>query len=524
VLFQSVWQAAEPLFAGGNPPEACPICETPIAASTAGSAETVHKHVSANLANLAQYAAAKGRKDTTAESLRTIKARLDMALEMLIGALADHYPACVEAAKEYRVAIDAWAGGDVPSSAAPIEALSAAHAALDKAIKDIEGRQGDHTYAKATAKIDALIELGAEYRLAMRVAQELRKLSDALTAQSAQISGAIRVKVQSLLDRLQTPMNEIFAAIQGPGAPPIRLELPKEDETNQQKLSLLIDFAQNRLGVQPSGYLSDSQIHSVALALRMAAVLAFNGRAPIIILDDIVTSYDVDHRRSIVQLLALKFAAHQVIITTHDERFFYYLKDILPDADWKYTRIIGLDPAFGPRFADHKVTDAMIETRWALGESAANEMRQAEEEFLLTLARDFGVQVRIRPLERPYKYDRSELASAVAAYLKGAGLTPNPVPGIANRFLTTLQKGEVENFGSHFSDDPGAFASLGDEKTRWKEFQQFREQFACSKCKGSRFQRPIQLTKPLCAKENCETQFTFAPAALYALSAAPASA
>ena len=70
-------------------------------------------------------------------------------------------------------------------------------------------------------------------------------------------------------------MNDIYKLIQGAGATTIRLELPAEDDTNQQRLNLLIDFANNRTGVQPGGYLSDSQIHSVALALRMAAIQQF---------------------------------------------------------------------------------------------------------------------------------------------------------------------------------------------------------------------------------------------------------
>ena len=63
---------------------------------------------------------------------------------------------------------------------------------------------------------------------------------------------------------------------------------------------------------------------------------------------------------------------------------------------WHFTRIIGLDPAYGPRFADHKVSDEMIETRWVAGQSAVNEMRQVEEEWLLGICRDFGVSLRIR--------------------------------------------------------------------------------------------------------------------------------
>ena len=65
------------------------------------------------------------------------------------------------------------------------------------------------------------------------------------------------------------------------------------------------------------------------------------------------------------------------------------------------------------------------------GNSAASEIRQAEEEWLLDICRGFRAKVVIRPVERPYKYDRSEFASALAAFLNGAGIKPPIVPGIA---------------------------------------------------------------------------------------------
>jgi hypothetical protein len=307
-------------------------------------------------------------------------------------------------------------------------------------------------------------------------------------------------------------MNEIYKLIQGADANPSRLELPSADDTNQQRLNLLIDFAKNRTGVQPGGYLSDSQIHSVGLALRMAAIKQFNSAAPIIALDDIVTSYDADHRRTIAGLIATIFGGWQLLITTHDERFFNYLKDQLEAKTWHFSRIIGLDPTYGPRFADHKVTDEMIQARWADGLSAANEMRQAEEEWLLGISRDFGVSVRIRPLERAYSYERSELASAIAGLLKDAKLEPALIAGVNNRFLESLQKGEIENFGSHFQDGPYGDGSIGDEKARWEEFNIFRSQFVCKKCNRTKFKRPFPLRKPICAHDGCEAQFEFVAA------------
>ncbi len=512
-VFQALWKAAEPLFAeGAASPDICPVCTTPVADTVAGSAVTIRGHIAQHLEELADYAAAKKALSEARMAATKAHTQLVAALPGLIGLLGEGEAALKTDLIAYQAGIAGWPQTAVPASADIVAAIAKLLATFDQAIADIESKQGDHTYIKAKAKIDRLLGLRTERDLALRTRDELGKLSDSLTAQATIISAEIRKKVQALLDKLQTPMNDIYKLIQGAGARPIRLELPAEDDTNQQRLNLLIDFAKNRTGVQPGGYLSDSQIHSVALALRMAAIKQFNTGAPIIALDDIVTSYDADHRRTIAGLIATMFDDCQVLITTHDERFFNYLKDQLQAKAWHFTRIIGLDPAYGPRFADHKVSDEMIETRWAEGQSAANEMRQAEEEWLLGICRDFGVSVRIRPLERAYSYERSELASALAGLLKDTKLVPARVPGVNNRFLDSLVKGEIENFGSHFQDAPYGDGSIGDEKARWREFKTFRSQFACKKCGRTKFQRPITLKKPVCAHDGCESQFEFVAA------------
>lgn len=509
-VFQTLWKTAEPFFAEGAPVLGiCPICATPVANTAAGSADGIRNHIAKHLRELADYAAAKKALDDAKSTATKAHSRLMAALPVLIGLLDDSRGALSAALVAYQEAIAAWPQGLLPASTDIVAAIAKLLTTLDHAIADIESKQGNHTYIKAKAKIDRLLELQVERDLALRTREELGKLSEALTAQATVISGDIRQKIQTMLDIVQTPMNDIYKLIQGDDAAPIRLELPAEDDTNQQRLNLLIDFAKNRTGVQPGGYLSDSQIHSLALAFRMAAIRRFNAGAPIMALDDIVTSYDADHRRSISGLIAGTFGDCQILITTHDERFFNYLKDQLATKTWHFTRIIGLDPTYGPRFADHKVSDEMIEARWADGRSAANEMRQAEEEWLLGISRDFGVSVRIRPLEKAYSYERSELASALAGFLKEVKLLPPSVPGVNNRFLDSLVKGEIENFGSHFQDGPYGDGSIGDERTRWEEFKAFRAHFVCKKCGRTRFQRPFTLKRPVCAHDGCEAQFEF---------------
>ncbi|MDX6497764.1 MAG: hypothetical protein QOG23_1024 [Blastocatellia bacterium] len=510
-MFDELWKIAQPLFAEGSLAiDLCPICSTPLTDSVAGSAKGVRQHIASHRAELAEYAESKTALDNAISTVTRVHARLVTALKVLPPLLSDPYAATKAALATYSDACDKWDGSAIPDAATLRTTLDQLTTALDADIAEIDARQGENTYRKALNKLEELIELKDERELAVHTLDELGKLSRELNLQAAFISGEIRKKVQELLNTLQSPIKDIYRKIQGATAAPIRLELPSEDDTTQQRLSLVVDFAANRPGVQPSGYLSDSQIHSLALALRLAAIKRFNTGAPIIALDDIVTSYDADHRRAIAALLASEFTDFQIIITTHDERFFIYLKDQLGDRNRRFTRIIRLDTEFGPRFVDHRVSDAMIESRWHDGELAANEMRQAEEEWLLQVCRDFGVNVRMRTVERAHSYERGELADALASFLRDQGLTPPMVPGVNNRFLTSLQLGAVENFGSHFQDAPYGDGSKGDEQSRWAEFRFFRERFACPKCRKKRFKRPNQLRKPVCAKEGCEAQFEFA--------------
>ncbi|WP_312530982.1 AAA family ATPase [Paracoccus sp. (in: a-proteobacteria)] len=511
-VFRSVWNEAEKLFAeDARAPEECPVCATPIGDTAAGSVPAVRDLLQAHLDDLRSYNDAKTALDDAKTAATQAHNRLEARLPGMIDHLSEGDPDDFRASLiAFQAGIAGWPASEAPASAAITAELEARLVGLDREIAEIEEKQGERTWVKAKASVDRLLKLQTDVALATRTTEELITLHDALGTQAMFISGRIREKVQSLLDTLQAPMSDIYKEIQGDEAKPIRLELPGEDDANQQRMQLVIDFAENRQGVAPGGYLSDSQLHSVALALRLAAIKKFNGAAPMIALDDVVTSYDADHRRAIGALLAKMFTDCQIILVTHDERFFNYLKDQLAEKDWQFMRIVGLEPTFGPLFANHKVTDEMIADRWARDESAANEMRQAEEEWLLGIARGFGVNVRIRQLEKAYSYERSELASAIGGFLSDLKLTPANVPGVNNRFIASLVKGDIENFGSHFQEAPYGDGSIGDEKARWDEFKAFRGQFECV-CGRTKYQRPFGLSKPVCADDKCETQFAFKP-------------
>jgi hypothetical protein len=513
-IFAKLWTAAKEIFDDRSLSLAlCPVCETKLSSSPIGPQAAIAASLEIKLAELSAYRAASNEARNHAEILSKAHQSLSERLEGLTEALeAEGYAHRSTAIAGYAQDVKKWKQGmPAPDNTAAVGELLALHRQLGTEKKLLLERQGEHTYAKALDVATSIIDLRTELRRIGRKKEELLKLNAELDRQCNAINKAVAQHVSECIAALRNKINELYGDIQGDGsdAPPIYLTLPDEDDTNQQRMQLLIDFSENRKGVNPTGYLSDSQIHALALSLRLSAIRTFNPSVPMIVLDDVVTSYDADHRKNIAAMLAKHFDEYQIVVLTHDERFFALLQDHLPPANWIFRRITELRPDFGPTFQDHRTSDEVITEKLQSGESAANEIRQAEEEWLLDLCRGFKVSLAIRPIDRPYHYDRHELASALASFLKDRHISVPQVPGIANSFLTSLQKGDIENFGSHFSDNPNAVGSLGDEKARWNEFIFFRNRFKCPKCGRAKFIRLEPLPLPVC--KNCQTPFSFSP-------------
>ena len=509
-IFFKVWSAAQTLFAKDVEIVDCPICDTEFPSSPHGSRDEVHINLGKKLSQLGEYREAEKKlKDSTVE-VKNSNEKLKRDLNLAVASLKDNSYACPEL-RAYAELLGTWQLDDnVPKNENSKAELTELSALIESEIVKIEQAQGEHTYSKAFDTLRELIAVKTALERIERVKSELSHLGKELDKQSVAVSEGVANYIRSLITKLQERVSLLYSEIQGEHEkiPEISLVLSDQGQVNQRQAQLRIDFAENRKEVAPSGYLSDSQVHTLALAHRLAAMLMFNERAPIIVLDDVVTSYDADHRRTIAGVLSKHFADFQVIIVTHDEQFFKFMEDQLPQSRWDFKRITEVKDGFGPVFHDHRTRDEIIEKKLDSGEGAAMEIRQAEEEWLLDICRGFGTRITIRTIERAYQYDRSELAGSLESFLKDRKIIPPLVPGVSNTFLSSLQKGVVENLASHFDDNPQKSESSGDDRARWREFKYFRDLFKCPSCGRRRFKR-VRIWKPVCYHNKCEAQFAF---------------
>ncbi len=111
-------------------------------------------------------------------------------------------------------------------------------------------------------------------------------------------------------------------------------------------LELAVDFHGSRQR-PPHGVLSESHLNSLAIALFLAMAQTFNEKLRFLVLDDVINSFDLEHRGQLAELLAEKFNDWQLIVLTHDRQFFEHLSRRAPT--WKRLEITSWSYDQGPR-------------------------------------------------------------------------------------------------------------------------------------------------------------------------------
>jgi len=90
------------------------------------------------------------------------------------------------------------------------------------------------------------------------------------------------------------------------------------DEDELKGITLEYEFFATKVS-PPQKYLSESHLNSLGIAFFLASVRVFNKINKFLILDDIMSSFDIDHRARLSHLLLDKFRDYQLIILTHEK-------------------------------------------------------------------------------------------------------------------------------------------------------------------------------------------------------------
>ncbi len=167
-------------------------------------------------------------------------------------------------------------------------------------------------------------------------------------------------------------------------------------------LRLAIQFLGLADSCDPRAFLSEGHLDSLGLCLYLATVRLFNPVGTMLVLDDVLTSIDMEHRHRVGELLFSEFSDYQILITTHDEHWFSTLQSSArargKQSEWVFNRIANWTLDGGPESAAFEGTWEFVEAH--LNEDSFRELggplRLVLEDFLKRTAEVLKVRVEFR--------------------------------------------------------------------------------------------------------------------------------
>lgn len=182
-----------------------------------------------------------------------------------------------------------------------------------------------------------------------------------------------------LLERISGRVAKLYSALH-PGED---LESVSIEPWTAKGVELAIDFYGSRQR-PPHGVLSESHLNSLAIAVFLAMAASFNEKLGFLILDDVINSFDVEHRGRLAELLADGFSDWQLIVLTHDQQFFEHLSRRAPS--WRKIEFTSWSHASGPRTRKYETSGMLAASHERLQsgdvQGAATKGRRALEELL----------------------------------------------------------------------------------------------------------------------------------------------
>ena len=206
-----------------------------------------------------------------------------------------------------------------------------------------------------------------------------------------------------LLERISGRVAQFYSALH-PGED---LDSVSIEPWTAKGIELAIDFYGSRQR-PPHGVLSESHLNSLAIAVFLAMAASFNEKLGFLILDDVINSFDVEHRGRLAELLADGFSDWQLIVLTHDQQFFEHLSRRAPS--WRKIEFTSWSHASGPRTTRYETSGMLAAARERLQNDdvhgAATKARRALEELLQEVCEALWAPL---PFRRGQANDRREI-------------------------------------------------------------------------------------------------------------------
>jgi len=237
------------------------------------------------------------------------------------------------------------------------------------------------------------------------------------------------------------------------------LELKPTSRAAAGGLRLAIQFLGLADSKDPRAFLSEGHLDSLGLCLFLATVRIFNPPGSLLVLDDVLTSIDREHRRRVGELLFQEFADYQIVLTTHDEHWHDLLNTSARawgiQGKWAFVKVEGWSVDSGPSLSE-------VDSSWEFVDAHLTEADYRElggpfrlilEDFLKRTAAKLELKVKFK---FDAKYTSGDFVNAgIQDAIRDTliKLAPTEDTAIRTDVGRVFGQGDLVNFLSH--DNPG---------------------------------------------------------------------
>ena len=227
----------------------------------------------------------------------------------------------------------------------------------------------------------------------------------------------------------------------------------------------------------PHKYLSESHLNCLGICLFLASVKAFNKLNKFIVLDDVISSFDTNHRARFARLLVEKFSDYQIFLFTHEKDWFEIVSNMVKGKTWLIKKM----------YWDHDngaiIEEPLIDLKARIEDKIKNSdiselgnmIRKYLEHILKGICHELKTKVEFRFNEHNENRMSNELLSELKSKLKDRKCELKDQP-IFERLNASMF------LGNRTSHDSGFSENIHDLKMFYDDVSELEGLFRCAQC------------------------------------------
>jgi wobble nucleotide-excising tRNase len=326
-------------------------------------------------------------------------------------------------------------------------------------------------YANISASKDAFLKI----KTLEKERKILEKQSSSLSIIYNEFIKVQKEGLENFIDSFSSKINEYYQYM-NPDEPFQEIKIVtmgEEDELN----GITIEYKYNGTWVSPpQKYFSESHLNCFGISFFLASVDAFNDINEFIVLDDVISSFDSNHRKRFAELLFEKFSERQIILLTHEEEWFRnFVKPLAQKKNWLVNEIKWTEDK-GTHFEESQ-GDIKSRIEKKLLESdidgLGNPIRKYLESTLKEICMNLDVKVSFRPNEINEKRMPDELINELKSRIKSKS------KDLKEHYPTIERVANSSILGNLLSHDNPFNPKIGDLKSFWADIQEMERIFYC---------------------------------------------